>query len=67
VTTPLSAGSKTLSPLLHLKTTFDGGFYFSYSFRMSQGLVPAISNQPSFRNKENNKEIAATIENEKSK
>ena len=33
LTTPLSAGSKTLSTLLHLKATFRGGFYFSYLFR----------------------------------
>ena len=27
LTTPLSAGSKTVSPLLHLKVTFKGGFF----------------------------------------
>ena len=41
LTTPLSAGSKTLSPLLHLKVTSKGGFYFSYTLlkiRLKLGL-----------------------------
>ena len=35
LTTPLSAGSKPVSKLLHFKVTFIGGFYFSYRFRNS--------------------------------
>jgi hypothetical protein len=41
LTTPLSAGSKTLSPLLHLKVTSKGGFNFSYTLlkmRLKHGL-----------------------------
>ena len=47
LTTPLSAGSKTLSPLLHLKATFHGWLLFF--ILLSEDAVEAwIASQSTF-------------------